>query len=271
MDPYIPVLILPRHVCQQKDANLFAITGSAHDICLDAMVDVDGQVIYSTEHVLNLVHPAQYKDGGMNENLGDAYHIGNVSNDGKTLEIQGHNFFPNDTIQITSTDSTHMGTTHTIESTTIDEITLTSAATFDSGVQYEARLVFGVVNETVDECEAEPIALKLIGISGYAQPEQAIFNLGLISIATIVRGPTPVQMTEEECESFAPGDTVYINFHIDQDSKSISLTFTTSHLHFDTPTQSFLLGTFVSHMAHSVGALGLVCLACQKPQRILLD
>lgn len=260
--PFLPLFVAPRIITKQQNPQLYMVVGPAHDLVAQCTINSkDASIELELSRVCSILDHKNHIDGGVNPDLGDAYPITNTDFEThKTiLTIPNNNFCVGDVIQIAKSK-------YTIQEKLDDNITIGIVDKSEITHDTSAQLFFG--DDSIDsqdlECTTIEPTIKFMGIMGHVQPQQFHYFSGQVSIATIIRGPTSVLMTESECASFIPGDPVYMHI-INYDDTTAKITYSSCKHHTGTTLHSFLLGIFIVRKAHTQGALGYICLVPQQP------
>lgn len=272
--PFLPLFVAPRIITKEKDPQLYMVVGPAHDLVAECTINPkDWSTELQLDRVCSVLDETKYTDGGINPELGDGYPITNAifDVDKTTLTIPNNNFCTGDVIQISKTR-------YTIQEKSTDTIVVGVVPKSVITIDTVAQLHFGGENDDLNDIDCTPpeTTLKFMGIMGHTQPRQFHYFSGQVSIATIIRGPTSVFMTEKECESFVPGDPVYMHIikHDDTIAKIIYSPFAAlESSNYEGPRAmfSFLLGIFIVQKAYPHGALGYICLVPQSPPTFEID
>ena len=261
--PYAPLFVMPRVIKKEVDPEMYAIIGASHDLFIETKVEKDGNTILKVGLAQEKMRKSMDLTNGKDPNNGDEYEISHIELTGEytQLTIPENNFCSGDSIKIGKQIYSIITKTEMniyIKKLQNEEITIMK----NIG---KAQLYFGDGEIIDDDCEENSNKIKFVGIIGHTQPQQYQFFCGQISIATIIRGPIQVQMTNEEAEQFIPGDLVYMHLiPISSLSEDFKIHYSVKSKITDTRF-SCLLGLFITQKAHKIGMLGYICLLDHKP------
>ena len=264
-ESYVPLFVMPRIIKKEVDPEMYSIIGASHDLYVEVGIESDGRSVVSVDVAQEKMKKSMNLSEGKDPENGDGYEISLVEKSGEytKLEIPENNFCSGDMLKIGK--EMYEVITKTENNIYIRETTKEEKENIEGTM--EAKLYFGDMKEMNEEegCEEIKDVIKCVGIIGGVQPEQYQYFCGQISIATIVRGPVEVQMTEEEAEEFRPGDIVYMHMkRITNLSEDLKIYYSVEAKLSDARF-SYLMGIFITQKAHSVGMLGQICLMDHTP------
>lgn len=245
--PATPLFIAPTPVVD-KSRDFFFTNGCA-DAYVPAIPDDAGACSLSIGHLR--------ASSDRDESFVDFYTITSTEVDGEyiKLHIPNHNYVPNDSIRI----GADIVDVRLVNGSDIFIIKPPHEVDY---LHKPTRLDFGT-NDVDPEDDYKVPKIRFLGVTGLNQPDQHESIFGRVSIASIIRGPCLLLMEEETCESFRPGDWIYLHLHENEDG---ILEIVYSSQRYDEGSSfSLLLGIFITQRAHELGMLASLCLVTQPP------